>query len=94
MALVETSWTWGLDDRDDTAQPDGMNPDPSDIEAEVRTLLGALAANADPAAFKRCRAQSVPRPVLGTVSPDPGRTQSWAMSRRGTTKQAAWSRRH
>ena len=29
-----------------------MNRDPSDIEAEVRTLLGALTANNDPAAFQ------------------------------------------
>jgi hypothetical protein len=29
-----------------------MNRDPSDIEAEVRTLLGALTANSDPAAFQ------------------------------------------
>ena len=29
-----------------------MNRDPGDIEAEVRTLLGALTANSDPAAFQ------------------------------------------
>ena len=29
-----------------------MNRDPSEIEAEVRTMLGALAANSDPAAFQ------------------------------------------
>ena len=51
-----------------------MNRDPSDIEAEVRTLLDALTASSDPAAFQALLgAQSVPRRVLRTVSPDPGR---------------------
>ena len=51
-----------------------MNRDPSAIEAEVRTLLGALYRQQRPSGLPgAARAQSVPRRVLGTVSPDPGR---------------------
>ena len=51
-----------------------MNRDPSDIEAEVRTLLDALTASSDPAAFQALLGLSqYLGECLGPVRPDPGR---------------------
>ncbi len=74
-----------------------MTTDPSNIEAEVRTLLGALAADSDPAAFQALLALSQ---YLGECLGQSARTlaesQSWGdvAGVAGTTKQAAWSRWH
>jgi hypothetical protein len=74
-----------------------MNRDPSAIEAEVRTQLGALTANSDPAAFQVLLGLSQ---YLGECLGQSARTlaesQSWGdvADVAGTTKQAAWSRWH
>ena len=74
-----------------------MNHSPSDIEAEVRTLLGALTASTDPAAFQALLGLSQ---YLGECLGQSARTlaesHSWGdvAGVAGTTKQAAWSRWH
>ena len=74
-----------------------MNRDPSAIEADVRTQLGALTANSDPAAFQVLLGLSQ---YLGECLGQSARTlaesQSWGdvADVAGTTKQAAWSRWH
>jgi len=74
-----------------------MSEDPKDIEAEVRTLLTALAASSDPAAFSALL--GISRYVgecLGLSARTLAESQSWGdvASVAGTTKQAAWSRWH
>ena len=49
-----------------------MNRDPSEIEAEVRTMLGALAANSDPAAFQALLGLSQYLGECLGLSPHPG----------------------
>jgi hypothetical protein len=74
-----------------------MNRDPSDIEAEVRTLLGALAADNDPAAFQALLALSgYLGECLGRCARTLAESHSWGdvAGVAGTTKQAAWSRWH
>ena len=74
-----------------------MNRHPSDIEAEVRTLLGALAADNDPAAFQTLLgAQRYLGECLGLSARTLAESQSWGdvAGVAGTTKQAAWSRWH
>ena len=74
-----------------------MNRDPSDIETEVRSLLKALAAETNPAAFQVLLGLSQ---YLGECLGQSARTlaesQSWGdvAGFAGTTKQAAWSRWH
>jgi hypothetical protein len=74
-----------------------VNRDPSAIEAEVRSLLGALTANSDQAAFQVLLGLSQ---YLGECLGQSARTlaesQSWGdvAGVAGTTKQAAWSRWH
>ena len=68
-----------------------MNRDPSDIEAEVRTLLGALAANSDPAAFQALLALSSTSASAWDRQPEP-----WPNPSRGAksrVSQAPPSRR-
>jgi len=74
-----------------------MNRDPSDIEAEARTLLDGLAANSDPAAFQTLLALSqYLGECLGRSARTLAESQSWGevAGVAGTTKQAAWSRWH
>jgi hypothetical protein len=74
-----------------------VNRDPSDIEAEVRTLLGALTANSDPAAFQTLLGLSqYLGQCLGLSARTLAEAQSWGdvADVAGTTKQAAWSRWH
>ena len=74
-----------------------MNRDPGDIEADVRILLGALAADNDPAAFQALLALSgYLGECLGRSARTLAESQSWGdvASVAGTTKQAAWSRWH
>lgn len=72
-----------------------MNRNPSDIEAEARTLLGALTASSDPAAFQALLGLSHYLGVcLGQSARTLAESQSWGdvAGVAGTTKQAAWSR--
>jgi hypothetical protein len=74
-----------------------MNRDASDIEAEVRTLLDALAADDDPAAFQALLALSgYLGECLGRSARTLAESHSWGdvAGVAGTTKQAAWSRWH
>ena len=74
-----------------------MNRDPSDIEAEIRALLDALAADSDPAAFQALLGLShYLGECLGLSARTLADAQSWAdvAGVAGTTRQAAWSRWH
>lgn len=74
-----------------------MNRDPREIEAEVRTLLDALADDSDPAAFQVLLALSgYLGDCLGRSARTLAEAQSWGdvAGVAGTTKQAAWSRWH
>ncbi len=74
-----------------------MNPNPSDIEAQVRTLLGALTASSDPAAFQALLGLSQHLgECLGQSARTLAESHSWGdvAGVAGTTKQAAWSRWH
>ncbi len=74
-----------------------MNRDPSRIEAEVRTLLDALAASSDPTAFQALLVLSqYLGECLGLSARTLAESQSWGdvADVAGTTKQAAWSRWH
>lgn len=74
-----------------------MNNEPSDIGAEVRTLLDALTASTDPAAFQTLLGLSqYLGECLGLSARTLAESQSWGdvAGVAGTTKQAAWSRWH
>jgi hypothetical protein len=74
-----------------------MTRDPGDIEADVRALLGALAADTDPAAFQALLALSgYLGECLGRSARTLAESRSWGdvAGVAGTTKQAAWSRWH
>lgn len=74
-----------------------MSGQPSDIEAEVRTLLDALATDSDPAAFQALLGLSgYIGECLGRSARTLAESQSWGevAGVAGTTKQAAWSRWH
>ena len=74
-----------------------MNREPSDIEADVRALLSALAANSDPAAFQALLGLSqYLGECLGLSARTLAEARSWGdvAGVAGTTKQAAWSRWH
>lgn len=74
-----------------------MNRDPADVEAEIRALLGVLAANSDPAAFQALLGLSqYVGECLGLSARTLAKAQSWGdvAGVAGTTKQAAWSRWH
>jgi hypothetical protein len=74
-----------------------MNRNPTDIEAEVRALLGALTASNDPAAFQALLGLSqYLGECLGLSARTLAESQSWGdvAGVAGTTKQAAWSRWH
>ena len=74
-----------------------MSRDPSEIEAEVRGLLSALAADSDPAAFQVLLGLSqYLGECLGVSARTLAESQSWrdVAGVAGTTKQAAWSRWH
>jgi hypothetical protein len=74
-----------------------MNRDPSNIEAQVRTLLGVLAADDNPAAFQALLGLSrYLGECLGMSARTLAENQSWGdvAGVAGTTKQAAWSRWH
>jgi hypothetical protein len=71
--------------------------EPSDIEDEVRALLDALTASADPAAFQALLGLSqYLGECLGLSARTLAESQSWGdvAGVAGTTKQAAWSRWH
>jgi hypothetical protein len=74
-----------------------MNREPSDIEAEVRTLLDVLSTSSDPAAFQALLGLSQHLgECLGLSARTLAESQSWGdvAGVAGTTKQAAWSRWH
>jgi hypothetical protein len=74
-----------------------MSEDAHDIEAEVRRLLDALAADSDPAAFQVLLGLSqYVGACLGLSARTLAESQSWGdvAAVAGTTKQAAWSRWH
>ena len=74
-----------------------MIREPTDIAAEVRTLLDALANNTDPAAFQTLLGLSqYVGECLGISARTLAVNQSWSRvaDRAGTTKQAAWERWH
>jgi hypothetical protein len=74
-----------------------MNRNPTDIDAEVRALLGALTASSDPAAFQALLGLSqYLGECLGLSARTLAESQSWGdvAGFAGTTKQAAWSRWH
>lgn len=74
-----------------------MSRDPSDIEAEVRRLLSALADDSDPAAFQALlRLSQYLGECLGVSARTLAESLSWGdvAGVAGTTKQAAWSRWH
>ncbi len=74
-----------------------MSREPTDIAAEVCTLLDALANSTDPAAFQTLLglSQHVGE-CLGISARTLAGTQSWSgvAGLAGTTKQAAWERWH
>ncbi|WP_123023174.1 hypothetical protein [Mycolicibacterium stellerae] len=74
-----------------------MNRDPRDIEADVRTLVDALTASSDPAAFQALLGLSqYLGECLGRSARTLAESRSWGdvAGVAGTTKQAAWSRWH
>ncbi len=74
-----------------------MNRNPTDIEAEVRTLLDALTASSDPSAFQALLGLSQHLgECLGLSARTLAESRSWGdvAGVAGTTKQAAWSRWH
>jgi hypothetical protein len=74
-----------------------MNREPSDIADDVRALLDALTASADPAAFQALLGLSqYVGECLGLSARTLAESQSWGdvAGVAGTTKQAAWSRWH
>jgi hypothetical protein len=74
-----------------------MNREPSDITDDVRALLDALTASADPAAFQALLGLSqYLGECLGLSARTLAESQSWGdvAGVAGTTKQAAWSRWH
>ena len=74
-----------------------MIREPTDIAAEVRTLLDALASSTDPAAFQTLLGLSqYVGECLGTSARTLAGAESWrsVAGLAGTTKQAAWERWH
>jgi hypothetical protein len=74
-----------------------MTQDPRKVEAEVRTLIDALTASTEPAAFEALLALSqYLGECLGRSARTLAESQSWGgvAGIAGTTKQAAWSRWH
>ena len=72
-----------------------MSREPTDIAAEARTLLDALAYSTDPAAFYTLLELShYVGECLGISARTLAEAQSWSSvaGLAGTTKQAAWSR--
>lgn len=77
--------------------PVGMNRDPNEIEAEIRSLLDALAGHRDPTAFQSLLGLSQHLgECLGLSARNLAEAQSWGdvAGVAGTTRQAAWSRWH
>ena len=74
-----------------------MSREPTDIAAEVRTLLDALASSTNPIAFETLLGLShYVGECLGTSARTLAEAQSWSSvaGLAGTTKQAAWARWH
>ncbi len=74
-----------------------MSREPTDIAAEVRTLLDALANSTDPAAFQTLLGLSqYVGECLGISARTLAGAGSWSSvaGLAGTTKQAAWERWH
>ena len=74
-----------------------MSQDLSEIDAEIRARLGALAVSTDPTAFQYLLSLSqYVGECLGTSARTLAEAQSWTevAGFAGTTKQAAWSRWH
>jgi hypothetical protein len=74
-----------------------MSREPTDIAAEARTLLDALAYSTDPAAFQTLLELShYVGECLGISAGTLAESQSWSSvaGLAGTTKQAAWARWH
>jgi hypothetical protein len=74
-----------------------VSREPTDIAAEVRTLLDALANSTDPAAFKTLLGLSqYVGECLGISARTLAGAESWSSvgGLAGTTKQAAWERWH
>jgi hypothetical protein len=74
-----------------------VSREPTDIAAEVRTLLDALANSTDPIAFETLLGLSrYVGECLGTSARTLADAQSWSSvaGLAGTTKQAAWERWH
>ena len=74
-----------------------MSREPTDIAAEARTLLDALASRTNPIAFETLLGLShYLGECLGTSARTLAEAQSWSSvaGLAGTTKQAAWARWH
>jgi len=81
----------------DPGHTDSVSREPTDIAAEVRTLLDALANSTDPIAFETLLGLSrYVGECLGTSARTLADAQSWSSvaGLAGTTKQAAWERWH
>lgn len=74
-----------------------MSREPTEIAAEARTLLDALAGSTNPIAFEALLGLSqYVGECLGTSARTLAQAQSWSSvaGLAGTTKQAAWERWH
>ncbi len=76
---------------------DSVSREPTEIAAEARTLLDALATSTNPIAFETLLGLSqYVGECLGTSARTLAQAQSWSSvaGLAGTTKQAAWERWH